>query len=54
MDSRFITAMSQWAMYFLPSIVAWIRLRMGNKIHLSFGFFILISLLLAWTVVVSC
>ena len=52
MDSRFISAMSQWAMYFLPSIVAWIRLRMGKTVPLSFGFFILVNLLLAWTVVV--
>ena len=43
--------MSQWAMYFLPSIVAWIRLRMGKKIHLSLGFLILLNLLVAWTVI---
>jgi hypothetical protein len=35
MDSHFISAMSQWAMYFLPSVVAWIRLRMGKKVPLS-------------------
>ena len=52
MDARFISAMSQWAMYFLPSIVAWIRLRMGKTVPLSMGFFILVNLLLAWTVVV--
>ena len=43
--------MSQWAMYFLPSIVAFIRLRMGKKIHLSLGFLILLNLLVAWTVI---
>ena len=52
MDSRFISAMSQWAMYFLPSIVAWIRLRMGKTVPLSLGFFILLNLTLGWTVVV--
>ena len=52
MDSRFISAMSQWAMYFLPSIVAWIRLRMGKTVPLSLGFFIVLNLTLAWTVVV--
>src|ERR1700682_4426134 len=52
MDSRFISAMSLWGMYFLPSVVAWIRLRMGKRVPLSLGFFILVNLTLAWTVVV--
>jgi hypothetical protein len=51
MDSRFISAMSQWAMYFLPSIVACIRLRMGKTVPLSLGLFVLLNLMVAWTVV---
>ena len=51
MDPRFISAMSQWFMYFLPSIVAWIRLRMGKTVPLRFGFLVLMNLLIAWTVV---
>ena len=31
MDPRFVSAMSQWFMYFLPTFVAWIRVRMGEK-----------------------
>jgi len=50
MDPRFISAMSQWFMYFLPSIVAWIRLRMGKTVPLRFGFLVLMNLLIAWTV----
>ena len=51
MDSPFISAMSQWAMYFLPSIVAWIRLRMGKTVPLKLGLFVLLNLMVAWTVV---
>jgi hypothetical protein len=51
MESHFFSAMSQWFMYFLPSIVAWLRLRMGKQLPLSLGQIALFNLLLAWTVV---
>ncbi len=50
--THFISALSQWFMYFLPSIVAWIRLRSGKKIPISFGRFFVMNFFLAWTVVV--
>src|ERR1700730_5889876 len=52
MDPRFVSAMSQWAMYLLPSIVAWTRLRMGKKLPLPLGFFFSFNLLLGWLVFV--
>lgn len=51
MDPRFISAMSQWFIYFLPSIVAWTRLRMGKAVPLSLGQIFVFNLLVAWTVV---
>lgn len=52
METHFFSAMSQWFMYFLPTIVAWFRRRQGNSIVLPFGLFFLLNLTLAWTVVV--
>jgi hypothetical protein len=52
MESHFFSAMSQWFMYFLPTIIAWVRLRMGKQIPLSLGQIFLFNLILAWTVVV--
>ena len=52
MESHFFSAMSQWFMYFLPTIVAWVRLRMGKQLPLSLGQIALFNLLLAWTIVV--
>jgi hypothetical protein len=46
MDPRFINAMSQWFMYFLPSIVAWIRLRMGKTVPLPLGSIFFFNLIL--------
>ena len=37
MESHFFSAMSQWFMYCLPITVAWLRLRMGKQLPLSFG-----------------
>src|SRR5713226_400940 len=51
MDPRFVSAMSQWFMYFLPTIVAWLRVRMGKKIVTSVGSIFFYNLILAWTVV---
>ena len=51
MESHFFTAMSQWFMYLLPTIVAWIRLRMGKPIVGSLGFLFVLNLFLGWTVV---
>ena len=52
MESHFFSAMSQWFMYFLPTIVAWVRLLMGKQLPLSLGQIALFNLLLAWTIVV--
>jgi DnaJ-class molecular chaperone len=52
MDPRVINALSQWFMYFLPSIVAWIRMRMGKKVVTSVGSIFSSNLFLGWTVVV--
>jgi hypothetical protein len=49
MDPRFVSAMSQWFMYFLPTIVAWLRVRMGKKIVTSVGSIFFYNLILAWT-----
>ena len=35
MDPRFVSAMSQWFMYLLPTIVAWLRVRMGKNVVIS-------------------
>jgi hypothetical protein len=51
MESHFFSAMSQWFMYLLPSIVALIRLRMGKPIVGSLGFLFVLNLFLGWTVV---
>lgn len=51
MDPRFLSAMSQWFMYFLPSIVAWTRLRRGKTLPLSLGQIVVFNLLMAWTVI---
>ncbi len=52
MESHFFSFMGQWFMYFLPTTVAWVRLRMGKQIPLSLGQIFFFNLLLAWTVVV--
>lgn len=52
MESHFFSSMAQWFMYFLPTIVAWVRLRMGNELPLSLGKIFLFNLVLAWTIVV--
>lgn len=44
-------SMSIWLLYFLPSIIAWIRLRMGKTIPTPFGKLFVFNLFLAWTVV---
>ena len=51
MESHFFTTMAQWFMYLLPTIVAWIRLRMGKPIVGSLGFLFVLNLFLGWTVV---
>lgn len=51
MDSHVISALSQWFMYFLPTVVAWLRLRSGKTIPLSLGQMFLFNLMIAWTVV---
>ena len=51
MESHFFTAMSQWFMYLLPTLVAFIRLRMGKPIVGSLGFLFVLNLFLGWTVV---
>jgi hypothetical protein len=52
METHFWSAMSQWAMYFLPSIVAWFRKRAGKEVPFSMSYFLVFNFLLAWTVVV--
>jgi hypothetical protein len=49
---RLFSSLSQWVMYFLPTIVAVIRKRMGKPLPLSLGMFFFANLALAWTVVV--
>jgi hypothetical protein len=51
MDTHVISSLSQWFMYLLPTIVAWIRLRMGKTIVGSLGFLFVLNLFLGWTVV---
>jgi hypothetical protein len=51
MDSHVISALSQWFMYFLPTLVAWLRVRMGKPLPLSLGAIFFLNLTLAWTVV---
>ena len=51
MDPRVINALSQWFMYFLPTIVAWLRVRMGKKIVTSVRSVFFFNLLLGWTVI---
>ena len=44
-------SMSFWLLYFLPSIIAWIRLRMGKTISGSFGQLFVVNLVTGLTVV---
>lgn len=52
MSPRFLSAMSQWAIYFLPSIIAFIRIRRGKTVPIPMTLFLFSNLFLAWTVVV--
>jgi hypothetical protein len=52
MDPRFISAMSQWFMYFLPTIVAWLRVRMGKNVVTSVGSIFFFNFIAGWTVIV--
>lgn len=47
-----ISTLFQLFMYFLPTIVAWLRLRSGKQLPLSLGQIFLFNLILAWTIVV--
>jgi len=49
---HFLNVLSQWAVYFAPTLVAWFRMRQGKSIVLPFGSFVLMNLALAWTVLV--
>ncbi|HKT34394.1 MAG TPA: hypothetical protein VJR03_06150 [Nitrospira sp.] len=50
MESHFFSSMSQWFMYLLPTIVGFIRLRMGKSIVGSLGFLFVLNLFLGWTI----
>ncbi len=52
MDPRFVSAMSQWFMYFLPTIVTWIRVRTGKRTTSSVGSCFFYNLILGWTVII--
>ena len=52
MESHFFSTMFQWFMYLLPTIVAWIRLRMGKPVVGSLGLLFTLNLFAGWTVVI--
>lgn len=52
MDTHVLSFLFQWFIYFLPTIVFWIRKRMGKKVFGGTGFCFVCNLLLGWTIVV--